>query len=74
PGVVEALTSLAPHGVIEFVQKKDPTVQQLLALREDIFADYTPEVFESSLLAKARIVKKETVSVAGRTLYWYDRA
>jgi ribosomal protein L11 methylase PrmA len=73
PGVVDALTSLAPRGVIEFVQKKDPTVQQLLALREDIFADYTPEVFESSLLSKARIVKKETVSAAGRTLYWYDR-
>jgi ribosomal protein L11 methylase PrmA len=74
PGVVDALVKMAPHGVIEFVQKKDPTVQQLLALREDIFPDYTPETFERALKAKARIIKQETVSASGRTLYWYDRS
>jgi len=73
PGVVEALVRMAPQGVIEFVQKKDPTVQQLLALREDIFPDYTSETFETALKAKARIVKQETVSASGRTLYWFDR-
>ncbi len=73
PGVVDALVKLAPAGVIEFVQKQDPTVQQLLALREDIFPDYTISAFEAALKSRARIVKQETVSVSGRTLYWFDR-
>jgi ribosomal protein L11 methylase PrmA len=73
-GVVASLVDLAPTGVIEFVQKQDPTVQQLLALREDIFPDYTPEAFEAALQSRARIVKRETVSASGRRLYWFDRS
>jgi len=73
-GVVASLVELAPSGVIEFVQKQDPTVQQLLALREDIFPDYTPEAFEAAINARARIVKAETVAATGRKLYWFDRS
>jgi ribosomal protein L11 methylase PrmA len=73
PRVVDWLVAMAPRGVIEFVQKSDPTVQQLLALREDIFPDYTIEAFEAALAAKASIVRKARVSEAGRTLYWFDR-
>ncbi len=72
--VAQWLVKAAPQGVIEFVQKSDPTVQQLLALREDIFPDYTQENFEAAIAAKARIVKSEKVSSAGRTLYWFDRS
>ena len=72
--VVEWLTSFAPTGVIEFVQKSDPTVQQLLMLREDIFDDYDEENFVQSLKSCARIVKKEKVAATGRTLFWYDRS
>ena len=72
--VVDWLIAMAPTGVIEFVQKSDPTVQQLLALREDIFPGYTQEAFEQAILRRARIVKSERVSAAGRTLYWYERA
>lgn len=72
--VVDSLVRMAPKGVIEFVRKEDPTVQQLLALREDIFPDYLPKTFEASLKARARIVKSEVVSASGRTLYLYDRA
>jgi ribosomal protein L11 methylase PrmA len=71
--VVDSLVKMAPAGVIEFVRKEDPTVQQLLALREDIFPDYLPETFEAALKARARIVKSEVVSASGRTLYVYDR-
>jgi len=38
--VVKWLVGLAPRGVIEFVPKSDPMVQQLFAFREDIFSDY----------------------------------
>jgi ribosomal protein L11 methylase PrmA len=72
--VVDSLVKMAPAGVIEFVRKEDPTVQQLLALREDIFPDYLPETFETALKKRARIVKSEVVSAAGRTLYLYDRS
>lgn len=71
--VVDSLVRMAPKGVIEFVRKEDPTVQQLLALREDIFPDYLPKTFETALKARARIVKSEVVSASGRTLYLYDR-
>ena len=74
PQVVSWLCELAPRGVIEFVRKEDPTIQQMLALREDIFPDYTQEAFEQLLRTNARIVRSQQVSSAGRTLYWYDRS
>jgi ribosomal protein L11 methylase PrmA len=71
--VVRWLTSLAPTGVIEFVEKSDPTIQRMLALREDIFPAYTAAEFEAELGRNARIVKSETISASGRRLYLYDR-
>lgn len=70
---VDWIVSLAPKGIIEFVPKNDPTVQKMLALRDDIFSDYTPASFEACLGAVAAIVDKLKVSESGRTLYWYER-
>ena len=67
------LTGLADQGVIEFVEKSDPRVQRMLALREDIFEDYDRHVFEAALRARARIVAAETMSSGRRILYWYER-
>jgi len=67
------LVDLAPCGVIEFVQKTDPTVQRMLALREDIFEHYTEEAFVAALKPRARIIKAETVSASGRRLFLYER-
>jgi ribosomal protein L11 methylase PrmA len=72
--LVDWLVGLAPHGVIEFVQKSDPTVEQLLALREDIFTGYEQHAFEAALRKRARIVAAQQVSKSGRTLYRYDRS
>ncbi len=72
--VVDWLVKAAPIGIIEFVQKTDPTVQQLLALREDVFPGYTQKNFEAAISARARIVRSEKVSSAGRTLYLFDRS
>ena len=71
--IVEWLVGLARAGVIEFIPKNDPMVQQLLRLREDIFPDYSEESFRRALGAKARIQKVAQVSATGRTLYWFDR-
>jgi ribosomal protein L11 methylase PrmA len=73
PQVVDWLVSTAPTGIIEFVPKNDSTVQKMLALREDIFPDYTEEAFAQALQDRARIVSKRVVSGSGRTLFWYDR-
>jgi hypothetical protein len=59
---------------VEFVQKSDPTVQKMLALREDIFDGYNEAAFEAALTSRARIVRSEVVSSAGRKLYWFDRS
>lgn len=72
--VVDWLVGLAPCGVIEFVPKNDPMVQQMLRLREDIFADYHQEAFLAYLSAHARVLQSETISSTGRQLIWFDRA
>ena len=71
--VVNWLVSLAPQGVIEFVPKDDPMVQELLSLRQDIFPDYTWEHFIAFLKEKAAIIKTETSSNSGRKLVWFQR-
>ena len=72
--LVEWLVSLAPKGIIEFVQKSDPMIQKMLALREDIFSDYTEDNFKSALEKNARIVKREVISSTNRSLYWFERS
>jgi len=71
--IVDWLVSMAPEGVIEFVQKSDPMVQALLRLREDIFDDYNEEAFVKYLEDRADIVKSATVSASHRRLYWFKR-
>jgi len=72
--VVDWLIEQAPTGVIEFIEKTDPTIQQMLALREDVFADYSLETFTQALVSRARIVETKVVSKHGRRLFWYDRS
>ena len=71
--VVDWLVAMAPEGVIEFVQKSDPMVQNMLRLREDIFTDYSEESFVNHLERKADIVRSTTVSGANRRLFWFRR-
>jgi ribosomal protein L11 methylase PrmA len=71
--VVDWIISLAPIGIIEFPDKRDPMVQQLLALREDIFADYDQEHFIGHVQRRARIVRQEQLGGGRRLLLWFDR-
>lgn len=72
--LIRWLVGLAARGVIEFVQKTDATVRGMLALREDVFSDYTEQNFRSLVGANARIIESRTVSEEGRVLFWYDRS
>ncbi|MEM8792167.1 MAG: class I SAM-dependent methyltransferase [Pseudomonadota bacterium] len=70
---VRWIVGTAPVGLLEFVEKDDPTVQRMLAMREDVFADYGREAFEAALASHARIEKSFDVTADGRRLYWWDR-
>ncbi|MBY3515009.1 class I SAM-dependent methyltransferase [Rhizobium laguerreae] len=71
--LVQWLLSVAPTGVIEFVPKSDPTVQRMLALRDDIFPNYDVHEFERILAANAVVERSEIVSQSGRTLFQFRR-
>jgi ribosomal protein L11 methylase PrmA len=71
--VIQWLVDIAPQGVIEFVPKLDSTIQKMLALREDIFSDYSIEAFEMYLNQTSKIVQKHFISEDGRCLFWYQR-
>ena len=71
--VVRHLASIAPSGVIEFVQKSDSTVQRMLALKGDIFPDYSQANFEKFLAENARVVRSQAISAEGRKVYWFER-
>ncbi|MCZ6773662.1 MAG: class I SAM-dependent methyltransferase [Proteobacteria bacterium] len=67
------LVEHAPRGIIEFVPKEDPMVRELLALRDDIFSDYSEQVFAAALSTRARVVESETITASGRRLFWFER-
>jgi ribosomal protein L11 methylase PrmA len=71
--VVAWLVGLAPNGIIEFVPKSDPMVQRLLRLREDIFDDYSDEIFSKHLQTRAEVVRSVEASTTGRRLFWFAR-
>ncbi len=71
--LVEWIVGFAPTGVIEFVPKQDPMVQELLRFRKDCFPDYTEENFLYRLSIIAEIERSETISSSGRLMVSYRR-
>ena len=55
--------------VIEFVPKRDSQVQRLLATREDIFCDYTEQVFETEFRERFTIERSSKIRDSERTMY-----
>ncbi len=71
--VVAWIAAIAPQGVIEFVPRDDPTVKKMLALRADIFPNYTLAHFLAAINHIGRVVRQEQVSASGRTMVWFER-
>ncbi len=71
--IVDLLTQVAPAGVIEWVGRDDSMVRRLLALRPDVYGDYTEAEFERLLTARARLVAKTPLR-GGRVAYVYGPA
>ena len=70
---VDWLIGFAPRGLIEFVQKDDSTVREMLVLREDVFHEYNESVFRKAIEARARIVAERRNPDNGRLLTIYER-
>jgi hypothetical protein len=49
-------------------------VKRLLALRPDVYDDYTPARFEQLLGARTRIVAKDSLAIGDRVLFAYTSA
>jgi SAM-dependent methyltransferase len=71
--VAAYFAQLAPRLIIEFVPKSDSQVKRLLATREDIFPDYTPEGFERAFEHHYRIVEQRPVQGSERLMYLMER-
>lgn len=67
--IVPWMAASAPRGIVEFVPKADPMVQQLLRWRADVFDDYDRTTFERLLRSHASIVEVHEVADSARTLY-----
>jgi ribosomal protein L11 methylase PrmA len=71
--VIQWITDIAPRGLIEFVPKTDETVRHMLALREDIFTDYTEENFIRILSKTNKVLSNTQVSSSGRNIFEFSR-
>ena len=71
--VVGWLMAMAPDGIIEFPDKEDAMVKTLLAMREDIFDDYTEAAFRAAIEKRGRIVDELRLVDGHRLLVRYSR-
>lgn len=71
--VVGWLMEMAPDGIIEFPDKQDAMVRTLLAMREDIFDDYTEAGFRAAIAKRGRIVDELRLVDGHRLLVRYSR-
>ena len=71
--LMDWLSLIATRGILEFVPKEDPTVQTMLATRDDIFHDYSKDNFEQAMRRQFSIRDTSVISRSGRTLYWLER-
>ena len=68
--VIDRLASLKATVVLEYVDRKDAQVQQLLANREDVFSDYNREAFRAKIDRDFVVVKEQSLAAGTRTLFW----
>lgn len=71
--LIDWLLAIAPCGVVEFIDRADSKIQQMLSTREDIFQDHNLQNFDQLISQRARIIKRERLSSSHRYIYWYER-
>jgi hypothetical protein len=69
PMISRLMARLSPNLIVEWIPKNDPMVQRLLAAREDIFVDYSPNGFRAAFGHDFEIVEEEEIEDSGRVLF-----
>jgi ribosomal protein L11 methylase PrmA len=54
--ILDQLLAIAPEGIVEWVDKRDAMVQEMLRLRPDVYDDYTWPTFEALMRERAEVV------------------
>jgi hypothetical protein len=67
--IATLLSKICDSLIIEFVPKNDSQVQRLLSTREDIFPDYTQQVFEAEFCKYFTVEGSVRIRDSERTLY-----
>jgi ribosomal protein L11 methylase PrmA len=73
PAVAQFLARVCRNLIIEFVPKHDSQVERMLALREDVFRDYSQDRFEAAFREHFTIVQSAPIEGTVRTLYLMER-
>ncbi len=71
--ILSWLHSLSPYLLIEFVEKEDPKVQQLLANRKDVFDTYSLAHFKTIIAPLYVILKEGQIPGSSRMLFLLKR-
>jgi ribosomal protein L11 methylase PrmA len=69
PAVAQFFQKICRSLIIEFVPKEDSQVQRMLGLREDVFTDYSLDVFELAFKRHFNILRTVRIAESLRTLY-----
>jgi len=71
--IAHFFSGLSTTLIIEFIPKHDSQVQRLLASREDIFFDYTQEIFEKEFKVFFNIISANKIRHSERILYLMEK-
>jgi SAM-dependent methyltransferase len=66
--IVTQLLAIAPEGIVEWVDKEDPQVQAMLALRPDVYDDYAWPTFEALIAERGEVVAVHDTHAGRRRL------
>ena len=67
--IASLFARLGRRAIVEFVPKQDPMTQHLLAVRPDIFPDYSADGFRAAFSARFRVVEETAIEESQRTLF-----
>ena len=70
---VSWLMNIAPIGLIEFIPKNDPTIQQMIYLKGDIFPEYNEENFLNLIKKNGKIISINPIKDSGRKIIEFQK-
>jgi ribosomal protein L11 methylase PrmA len=73
PLISALFARVAGRLIVEFVPKEDPMTQGLLAVRRDVFPDYSIDGMRAAFAAEWRIVEEAPIEDSLRTLFLMER-